>query len=163
MRDTALDQVDLLEKNLERQVTWITASDAKIALLIPTNTLMTGFLIAQIARAELGPLRIVMVTLTIALLASSYLNAGLAVVPRFRNSGPSSLYFGGIASQSLEQFRTRITGMTNDDYVAELIALCHSSATIARATYRHVRNAYNSFFASLLFWATSVYTMSGSL
>ena len=63
----------------------------------------------------------------------------------------------------LEDFKTRVTALTNEDYVTELIALCHSSATIARAKYRHVRNAYISFFASLLFWATSVYTMSGSL
>ena len=68
----ALDRVDLLEKNLGRQIEAIRASDIKITFLVPTLTGMLGFLAANVTRAAPGSPTVAYTLLSAAPLVLAY-------------------------------------------------------------------------------------------
>ncbi len=157
----AFDRAAMLELNLERQIAAIRASDAKITLLVPTSTAMVGILAAQLRFSHLTPLDTLwVVACTLPLLAAYGLMA-MAVIPRFRASGPPSLlFFGGIAGRRPEEARDNLLTMTPGDYLADLARECHTSATIAGLKYRLVRHAYMAFFVAMPFWALAIYLLN---
>jgi hypothetical protein len=155
-----LDQVDVLEKNLGRQIEAIRASDVKITFLVPTMTAMLGFLAANISRAEPGspPAVYALVSATPLVLAYAFL--ALTVIPRISPNSRSSIFFGGIARQAAEAYAAGMNGLTRADYIAELARECHTTAQIARTKYRYVRYAYLAFFLALPFWTVAIYLLN---
>jgi hypothetical protein len=156
----ALDQVDLLEKNLERQIEAIRASDIKITLLVPTLTGMLGFLAANLNRVAPGSPIVAYALLSAAPLILAYAFLALTVIPRMKSDSRSHLFFGGISRQSPEVYREAMRSFTRAAYVEELAGQCHATAMIARTKYGHVRNAYLAFFVALPFWATAIFLVN---
>ena len=95
----ALDRVDLLEKNLGRQIEAIRASDIKITFLVPTLTGMLGFLAANVTRAAPGSPTVAYTLLSAAPLVLAYAFLALTVIPgRRRTADPTSFSAGSRAS-----------------------------------------------------------------
>jgi hypothetical protein len=152
--------VDILEKNLNRQIEAIRASDVKITFLVPTMTGMLGFLAASVSRAPPGVLAALHALLGTAPLLLAYVFLALTVIPRMKSDSRSKVFFGGISRQSPETYSEAMRCLSLADYVAELARECHATAGIARSKYRHVRNAYLAFFVSLPFWAGSIFLLN---
>jgi Family of unknown function (DUF5706) len=156
----ALDRLDLLEKNLGRQIEAIRASDTKITFLVPTLTGMLGFLAANVTRAAPGSPIVAYTLLSAAPLVLAYAFLALTVIPRMTSDSRSHLFFGDISRQSPEAYREAMRSLTRAAYIDELAGQCHATAMIARTKYRHVRNAYLAFFVALPFWATAIYLVN---
>jgi hypothetical protein len=155
-----IDHVDILEKNLARQIEAVRASDTKIALLIPAETIMLGVIAAMFRVAEPGPLTSLYVAFSTVPLILSYASAALSAFPRLRSSAGSLLFFGSIAARSPDNYLAAIRALDGEAYVADLAEQCGTVARIAAAKYGHARNAYLTFNAALPFWAFAVYLLS---
>lgn len=155
------DRARMLERNLDRQLEAIRASDAKITLLVPTSTAMMGVLAALLRVSQLGTLPTAYVAISTLPLIVTYALMALAIIPRFRNRASRSLlFFGGIAGRTIAESRNELLALGHEAYLADLADQCHSTAAIARTKYRHVRNAYLAFFIALPFWAFAIYLLN---
>jgi Family of unknown function (DUF5706) len=156
-----LDRIDVLEKNLSRQIEAIRASDVKITFLVPTMTGMLGFLAASVSRAPSSGSAGLYGLLGTVPLILAYVFLALTVIPRMKADSRSKVFFGGIARESPDAYAAAMARLGSTEYLAELARECHTTAKIARSKYRHVRNAYLAFFVSLPFWATSIFLLNG--
>ena len=155
------DQIGFLERNLERQIAAIRASDVKITFLVPTTTAMLGFLAANVSRAGFGVPTTAYALASAAPLILAYASLALTVIPRLgTGKGRSKLFFGSIACHSVESYVSEVCTLRREEYVTELAEQCHATALIARKKYRHVRNAYLCFFVALPFWTTAIYLLN---
>ena len=153
------DRREILEANLARQIEATRASDAKVTMLVPTTTAMIGVLAALLRGADgLPALHVALATLP---LVVAYLFMALSLIPRLR-PGRSLLFFGHVSTRDAAAYRAEVAALTPDAYLADLAEQCHVTAGIARAKFRHVRNAYLAFFAALPFWALAIYMLTGS-
>lgn len=149
---------EILEANLARQIEATRASDAKVTLLVPTTTAMIGVLAALLRGAhDLPVLHVALATLP---LLVAYLFMALSLIPRLRK-GTSLLFFGHVTARDIAAYRADFTALTREAYLTDLAEQCYVTAAIARAKFRHVRNAYLAFFAALPFWALAIYLLTG--
>lgn len=155
------DRARMLERNLDRQLDAIRASDAKITLLVPTTTAMIGIMAALLRLSNGDGLPLAHAALSTLPLVAAYALMAFAIVPRFRTGqSPSLLFFGGLAARGPGAARDALLAMDADGYLADLAEQCHATATIARTKYRHVRNAYVAFFVALPFWTYAIYALT---
>lgn len=156
------ERARLLEENLDRQLAAIRASDAKITLLVPTTTAMAGILGAMFRGSGVEGLPALYLVLSTVPVILTYFFMAMALIPRVSKSGGASiLFFGDVSNRSLDQYRSDISGLTQDAYVEDLTGQCHVTSRIARSKYGHVRRAYLAFFTALPFWALAIYVLSG--
>jgi hypothetical protein len=155
------NRVDMLERNLSRQIEAIRTSDAKVTLLVPTSTAMVGLLAALLRIGHLSTMSAIYVGLSTLPLIATFALMALAIIPRFRG-GPSRslLFFGGLAARSPEDCRDSLLSLSHEAYLADLADQCHASAAIARTKYRLVRHAYQAFFIALPFWTLAIYLLN---
>ncbi len=152
----------LLEANLARQIEATRASDAKLVLLVPTTTAMAGVLAALLRGNAVEGLPALYVGLSTLPILCAYFFMGLTLIPRLRRNSRSLLFFGGVAGRDVAGYRADLAALSPQAYLDELAEQCHITASIALRKYRHVRNAYLAFFASLPLWALAIFLLNGS-
>lgn len=156
----ALDRYTLLERNLDRQIAWIRASDAKISMLLPINTAMLAVLAAHLAQAHLTVVHWALAIAASVPCAVSFTLAVLAVMPHIRDDGNSLIYFTDIARRPRDDFRSQIRALEEDAHLEDLAAQVHLSAWLAREKMRHARNSYRALFIALPFWVGAIYLLN---
>jgi hypothetical protein len=159
--DDPIRRIDVLEKNLARQIEAIRFSDAKITILAPTLTAMLGFLAATVPRAAPGVPAAKYALMGVVPLVLAYVFLALTVIPRISSGSRSRLFFGGIRHHTPDGYVEAMARMTTAEYIDELARDCHATAVIARRKNLHVRNAYLAFFVSLPFWAAAIFLLNG--
>ncbi len=139
---------------IERFDHYFESVNNKGALFLAINTFIVGGLIALYPsiRAAVNCGFWINSFFTIIVFAGlvSVLTTLLAGIPFLTSEGNSSLYFGSIASKTLQDFKTSMSAHTpdtlDDDYVSQI----HQLSTGLRAKYRKLRFAGNLIFAEFV-------------
>jgi hypothetical protein len=145
------DTKALLEQLLSRQLDWISAAEARVALLLPFETTMLGALFTARATNStyhgLGHLAALS-----AMVALTYALACLAAASFPRLAGPrrSVIFFGEIARHDLAYFRESIRTLSDPDYLADLTGQVHRNADIARRKFKWVAQSLGAVFFAVL-------------
>ena len=154
-------QIDFLEANLSRQISFIAAADSKVSFVLAVNTAMLGLLAAVVPRAlrdwELVP---GLLSVASALLAiASLIFLSLASFPRTTGPKTSLLFFGGITARSADQYMAAVHEASWETYLDDLCFQCYRNAEIAKAKHSWVQHAMVALYLSIPPWCTALFML----
>lgn len=151
------EKISRSEIELQRLLDWVQASESRIALVLPLSTAMVG------AIAVLAPsatkwtvLGAVFTSIAIILLLLSIAFSALSAFPRTSGPKGSLIFFGGITTRDLIQYRDALKSRTSDDYLDDLISQCHRNAQIAERKFSWAQRSMASLFLAALPWLISL-------
>ncbi len=160
MELNSIMRVDLLEKELTRLLSWISSVETRIRLVLPLSMAMLGVLaVLTPAYSSWAILPAIMSAFSVLFLMLSVACAALASFPRTLGPKGSIIYFGGIASMELEQYRDAVKKLTTEEYLEDLIKQCHRNAQIAERKFVWIQRALGCVFLATTPWAISVYLL----
>lgn len=175
------DQViDMMEKNLERQIDFVKSADVKATILF---ALMGGYVAASV-QAKIGVLErkptgdlipinpngwFFLFSVLFAILATACLmlvtfpdikmprsakavslETETAEKPEIPYRYPSVLYFGHIADTSMDDFNASVRGLSENAYIHDLVSQCHINSKIAQRKHWRIQQAIKLAGLSLL-------------
>ncbi|MEW8330239.1 MAG: Pycsar system effector family protein [Candidatus Thiodiazotropha sp.] len=153
-------QIDLLEKELNRLLLWIQSVETRMSWVLPLSTAMLG------AMAILAPtftkwtiFPAIVTVFAVLLLALSIVFSALSSFPRTTGPKGSLIYFGGIVSKELEQYSKAVNDLTKEEYIEDLIRQCHRNAQVAERKYTWIQRALGCLFLGAAPWVISVYLL----
>lgn len=150
----------ILEASLGRNLAWISAADAKTAVIFGLDTAMFGLIAASApAYGKWTALGVWFVGTTAALLIASLASLFAAVFPRTKGPRLSLIFFGGIADRSVDKYREDVTHFDEEAYVEDLIQQTHVNASIAGSKYRWVKCASKLLYLSTIPWLVALYIL----
>jgi hypothetical protein len=156
MNQTA-SRLDLVDRILSRNLSWVAAADAKIAPILAIDTAMLGFIAALAPAASKWTAPQSGVTAIAGLLLLGSLGClAAAVFPRLEGPKSSRVFFGGIAPQDREAYVESISCGESDELVKDFGRQCHRNAEIALAKFGFIRSAMILLFLSIVPWLASV-------
>ncbi|OGS55884.1 MAG: hypothetical protein A3J79_02930 [Elusimicrobia bacterium RIFOXYB2_FULL_62_6] len=152
------EKIDMLEKNLARQLDWIRAADSKVAPIIFLTSSMLGASAAALSRTtSITPLTLTLMLLTVIPLLAALVCIAMASFPHFNPDTGSIIFFGSVNQAGLSSFERRASEITRDEYFRDLSAMCYNSAHIANLKFRHVKRAMVFLLAGIVPWVTLIY------
>ncbi len=153
------ERISLLEKNLARQIAWISAADSKISFVFAIDTAILGLLAAvsptAVSNWKSAPTVFAATAMVFGLLSLFFLL--LASFPRTKGPESSLIFFGSIARRDADQFKDDICEMSLESHVDDLCAQCHRTAEIANRIFVWVQRAMVALFLSLVPWFFAIY------
>jgi len=153
-------RIALLELGLARQLGWIAAADAKTAFIFGVVTAMLGVLASAAPKyGRWTAAGVIFAIISATLLLGSLASVLVGVFPRTRGPKLSVIFFGGIGSRTVDEFRTDIQSLSDDAYEEDLIEQCHINATIAGIKYRAAKVAAVFLAAGVLPWVVATYVL----
>ena len=153
-------QSELLEKNLARNLAWITAADSRVSPLFAINTAMLGVVAALLPKPALWEkLPLVTAVLTVICLGVSLVCIFLTTIPRTTGPKSSLLFFGGIAQKDAQQYLQAIQAHKDDDYVQDLAFQVHRNAEIAAAKFKWIGCAMRWTLIGVLPWLFTIFLL----
>lgn len=153
-------QIDLLEKELNRLLLWIQSVETRMSWVLPLSTAMLG------AVAVLAPaftkwtiFPAIVTVFAVLLLALSIVFSALSSFPRTTGPKGSLIYFGGIVSKELEQYSKAVKDLTKEEYINDLIRQCHRNAQVAERKFTWIQRALGCVFLAAAPWVVSIYLL----
>ena len=152
------DTIQLLEKNLTRQLEWIRAADAKIAPVIFITTSLLGASVAFLSKMpKLSGLTVALAAVCIGALIYTLFCMVMVNFPRITRYDESAIFFEGVKSTDYAGFEKKIMAMTHETYLQDLTNTCYRNAIIASRKFRYVKRAMISLFTAIIPWVALVY------
>jgi hypothetical protein len=146
-----------LEISLGRQLSWIAATESRIALIVPLSTALFGTVAIKYSSFSSAPCWIQVGSwIALILLSTAVLCASIAIFPRTKGPKASLIFFGGIASQPSESFFGILENTSEDAFRKDLAEQIHINARIAATKYSWIRRSMISMLLALLPWSLSV-------
>lgn len=153
-------KLDLLDKILSRNLTWVANADSKGTLLFGIDSAMLAVLVALVPGSDAWTTSAAIVaTLTALPLAASVGFIAFGLFPRIDGPRNSLVYFGGIASHDENQYVRKVIDGITPELLEDFARQCHRNAEIAKAKYGHVRSAVILTFLALPFWLVAIWLM----
>ena len=150
-------RLDLVDRILSRNLSWVAAADTKIAPVLAIDTAMLGVL------AALAPVGFqwTAVQAGVAAVAGVLLLASLgclasAVFPRLDGPKSSPVFFGGIAQYDRDAYVESVSCGESDELIKDFGRQCHRNAEIALTKFWFIRWSMVLLFASIVPWLVSV-------
>ena len=148
------------EAELDRLLGWVRAAESRLALVLPLSTAMLG------ALAVLAPpvskwtvLGGIAAAFAAVLLFLSIVFAACASFPRTSGPKGSLVYFGGIVSRDLPQYKEAVSSTMPEAYLDDLRTQCHRNAQIAERKYAWVQRSMACLLLSSLPWGLSLFIL----
>jgi hypothetical protein len=172
--------IDVLEKNLERQIDFVKSADVKATILF---ALMGGYVAASV-QAKIGVLErkptgdllpinpngwfflfsvlfAILATACLMLVTFADIKMPRSVRPPVEHKTetekpeipyryPSVLYFGHIADTSMDDFNASVRGLSENAYIHDLVSQCHINSKIAQRKHWRIQQAIKLAGLSLL-------------
>jgi hypothetical protein len=142
---------------IERQLAWIVAADAKVAVVVAIDTAMIAALATAFAAAKSATPWAIALSLTAALLTVVAMAcAATSLLPR--TSGPQSsfLYFGTIARSPPADYVEAFSKASVDELLHDWALQIHRNAEIAARKHLLVRRAVGWSFAGAFAWVFAI-------
>ena len=150
----------------ERQLAWIAAADAKVAVVITLDLALIAALGALGAseKAEVwsrpdNAWAAVLTVLTLIPLIISLGCAAHALIPRPEGPPASMLFFGRVVNQQRADYVAKLAVVTDDELLGDFAEQVHRNAEIACDKFKYVRIAMVMGFLALPFWILAVLAM----
>jgi len=155
-----LTKLDLLDRILTKNLTWISSADTKGTLLFAVDSGMLAVMAALIPPTNLWSIgAAVFAALALIGLGASVLFIVAATFPRLDGPRSSLVYFGGIASHDEDQYVRKILDGVTEELLTDFARQCHRNADIAKTKYDMVRKAVVCTFLALPAWLIGVWLM----
>ncbi len=156
------EEIEIKNKLLVMQITWIETADKKVAPLFAINTAMLSLLIALAKGipvwAEAIIAAILSVIVAILLLLSIFFLA-LAVFPRLEGPKESNIFFGGIAKQAKDNYISKMLSIDAAEYQNDILNQVYRNAEIANSKYKYIKWAFIYTFVSTPPWLVAIYVL----
>ncbi len=154
-------KIDIANDILSRQLSWISSSDNKVPAIFAINTAMLGVVAALLNSFEnWSKLNSILITILLIFLLGSVVCLAVATFPRLNGPKGSLIYFGGIVTRSLEQYKTEIQNLSDDKLIVEILTQVYRNAEIATNKFLWVKISMILTFFSFPFWLITVWLIS---
>lgn len=154
------EKIKRAEKSLERLLNWISAADSRVRLVLPLATAMLGAL-AVLAPAidEWKVCAAIFASVSGILLFLSVIFTACASFPRASGPLGSTIYFGGIVTRELDQYKRKVHEQSDDEYLDDLLCQCHRNAQIAERKFNWIQKAMMALLVATLPWLLAIATI----
>jgi hypothetical protein len=147
------DLLEWLEKNLSRQLQWISAADSKTPSIYAFDAAMLGALVALISSKGLSSVVEWVCAVTAgAFLLTSFLFITISTLPRRKGPKHSLIFFGGIAERTCEEFEREVRAVTETILIEDFAKQCHRNAQIASAKYKWIHLSMKVLYLAIVPW-----------
>lgn len=154
--------IETLQYVLDKQLAWISAADSRLTLVLPLSTAMLGALAVYAADPRTWTLIAgIPAAFAIFFLCLSIIFCACASFPRTTGTKGSLIFFDGIVSRDLNQFRSSVKAAQKSDVIDDLLQQCHINAQIASTKFTWVKRGMASMLIAMLPWAFSMYQFYG--
>lgn len=143
-------KIERAEKNLDRQLDWISRYDTRIAFIAGVSIAMLGALVATKNISFL--LCDINLELAVLLLATSLVAVFLSQYPLTRSPNSSLLFFGTISTLTSSEFTERFKKLSEDDYLDDVLNQVHANSKILNRKFFCLKAALLLIFIALPFW-----------
>lgn len=158
-----MNKADYLDKELALLLSWIKATDSRIALVLPLATAMLGTLAAVVnSAAKLEGIGSLVFVGAASLLVLSIACLAFASFPRTNGPEGSIIFFGSVAKQSVEAYREAINALDEQRYLNDLIDQCHVNSKIATIKFNWVKRSLALLFMAAPLWFLAISYLYGS-
>ena len=157
----AKDRLTTAQWILERNLAWIAAADAKVAIIVTINVAMLGglagtFGLSDAHRAYWAYLACVV---TVILSGSGVFCAAMAMFPRTDGPKKSLLFSVPVAKMNLPDFQTALKDCTDELLLEDWAVQVHRNAEIAKTKFEWVRLAMIWSFLGIPAWVVAIGVM----
>ncbi|MEA0735676.1 DUF5706 domain-containing protein [Xanthomonas campestris pv. campestris] len=157
-----MTDTEQLQYILDKQLGWISAADSRLSLVLPLSTAMLGALAVYATKPGAWTLLAgIQAAFAIFFLSMSIIFCACASFPRTDGTKGSLIFFGGIVTKDIAQFRVAMKAAQKSDLQDDLIEQCHINAEIASTKFTWVKRGMASVLISMLPWAFAVYQFYG--
>ena len=156
-------KLDVAERALARNLSWIGAADSKIPAVFAVDTAMLGVM-AAVVPSEMSRAGTVVVAIALAaaaLLLVSVVMLAVAAFPRLAGPKGSVVYFGGVVALPEQEYVERITNGPTAALLKDVAQQAYRNAEIASHKYRAVTWAMRLLFAGMLPWLAAIALVYG--
>lgn len=149
--------LDLLDRNLNRQLTWIQSADSKASTVLAFDTGLIGLLAALASTNGVhSAVALAAIVLSGLLLSISILCVCMAAFPRLKAPASSLIYFGEIVRHKQLDFVSKVISVDIAAWIDDAAVQCYRNAEIAWSKHRHIRSALSVLFVALIPWVIAV-------
>ena len=143
-------EIEVLEKSLERHLSWIRQSDTKSQMLIAINLVLVSAVLSETPKADAFTWR----TAAIIFLGNivpcwNLFKCFATITPHVKALNNSLVFFGTINKMTIDEYKNAVKSRTQEDYLDDLIIQTYTNAKIADIKYRRIKHAADLTFLSL--------------
>ena len=153
-------KIEYLEKELERLLNWIQASESKINVVTTFSITMLSVLaiiVTNTTKWNCGS--IIFTSFSAIIILLSLLFTTLALFPVTKGPKDSLIYFGEINKLELDIYKKQVNELNEQSYMDDLTKQCYRNAQIATKKYYYVKRALFCLFISFIPWLISLYLL----
>lgn len=150
-----LEQLRFSQWILERNLGWITASDAKAAFVVTIDSAMLGVLVTAfnaLKAFERTAWAYLFTTFASVCLLLALICIALALLPRLNGPKSSNIYCACISKKSNIDFLENFKKQSIQDMLNDCLAQAHRNAEIATDKFQYLRNGMVLSFMAIPFW-----------
>lgn len=149
--------IEKAEKNLERQLEWISRYDARVYFIAGVSIAMLGFLTSITGEVTFWNYAIKIDFLSSgALLFTSLICIYFGQFPKTNSDNNSLLYFGTIADMNCDKFKKQFESLSDADYLDDLLCQTHKNSVIISKKFMFLKVALISLLFSVIPWALAI-------
>ncbi len=158
--EETLNVVDVAEKNLERQLQWVSVYDSRAAFIAGIDIAMAGYLIEQVSHSELwNTLSILSAPIALGLIFFSLFYIYKGQYPNVTSPNDSVLFFGTISKKYLDVFQKKIDTLTTEEYLDDLNSQTHANSLILSKKFSFLQTSMTSTVVSVVPWLISLFLL----
>ena len=151
---------DTINSILSRSIAWVSAADSKIAPILAIDTAMLGVLLALVSKNQISiSCSLIIPIIAVVLLLLSIFNLINCTFPRLSGPKNSVIFFGGIAEYTIEEYKSKINKISNDELIADISEQTHRNAEIANEKFQKIKWAMIFLYAAIPFWLIALWLL----
>ena len=131
---------------------WVGKTDSRTAFLFAVNTALGGLALTNLAVSGWSVFEVVLFVGYFVLFTMSALNLILVQYPNITSPNRSMLFFGTIAGNASDDFISRFSSMTDDDYLRDVLHQCHVNSMVLVKKFQRLQRATRYMIASSFVW-----------
>lgn len=150
--------IERAEKNLERQLEWISRYDTRVSFVAGISIAMIGFLTSIASEVIVWSFAIKLDFITSGiLLFTSLICIYFGQYPKTNSGNPSLLYFGTIGTMDCDKFKKHFKALSNAGYLNDLLSQTHKNSVIITKKFTFLKVALILLLVSVVPWAFAIF------
>lgn len=155
---TTKDRLATAQWVLERNLAWIAAADAKVAIVVMVNTAMLGGLAGAFGWADASRTTwaYLLSVASAVLTGGGVVCAAMAMFPRTDGPNKSLVFAKPVAEMSLHEYQVAFKAATDEELLDDWSGQVHRNAEIAKKKFQWVMLAMRWSFLGLPAWVAAI-------
>jgi Family of unknown function (DUF5706) len=151
-------QLEIAKNQLNIVLSFFPRVDAQASVILAINTAMIATLTSNAPNLKSFECYMLFSLLpALSLISLSICNLYFLAYPRLKGPTEKSvIYFAQISENSLDEYQTMFFGLTEEEYIKDLLGQIWRNAEILNKKYKHLSLAFNFLVAALIPWMVSL-------